>query len=476
MTQKEGSCISKDWETPIDAKRIEDIIARSEPVEDQEDLRSFLTNVCLFLKRVDGVDLTEEEKMYPSHSQFSHLTFRKDRSTAEGLKYRLQIIDRYQITNAQQIINIIASTAVSTPEGRLTPRQTHLIKELHKSPELTQYELAERLSTTPQVIRTELTQLRQSFSLAVVYNLDFGKFRLALYEIDFQTRSLDASEEMERNFRRNPPVFLRRINFDHNYRDGFLHFSIPDQPSGREMLTQRINWLNSNFLEKSTYFRMQSFRIDISFENYDIATGNWMLNSDSFSVGMLRFISNTDHEHLPPRKHVYSEPIRFDRIDYILASTPYVFGEKQHTEICQKVLERHGYSISKKTIWNRQKKLMQAGAYYPSVWYDTPELEELVKFSIECSSKALEPIYRLISILPYTFSVETDTGLTFSFHRPSRCSSITGLLAQAFEQIDGVSDVSIFRYEPTFSPQLFTQTADRWDESRQRWLPRKGDI
>ncbi len=476
MARKSRPTNSKNWENPIDTKLIEKIITRSEPVEDQENLRCFLTNVLLFLKRVDGIDLTEEEKLYPSHSQFSHLTFRKGRSTADGLKYRLNIIDRYQITNTQRIINIIASTAVSTPKGQLTPRQIHLIEELHKNPELTQYELAQRLSTTSRIVRNELTQLRQAFSFAVIYNLDFGKFRLALFEIDFRTRSLDASEEMERHFRRTPPLFLRRINFDHNYRDGFFHFSVPDQPSGLQMLEQRMKWLKSNFLEKSTYFRMRSFRIDISFENYNVLTGNWILNDDTYSIDLLRFISNHDREHLPPRKQFFSEPIHFDRIDYILASTPYVFGEKQHTEIRQKVLEQHGYSISRKTIWNRQKKLIEAGVFYPSVWYDTPELEELVKFCIECSPKALEPIYRLISILPYTYSVETDVGVTFSFHRPSRCSSITGLLVQTFEQIDGVSNVTIFRYEPSFSPQLFTQTADRWDESRQRWLLRKGDI
>lgn len=466
----------KNDEPVIDSAFIEKIITRSEPVDDREDLRVFLTNVLLFVKRVDGVDLTEEEKEYPSHSQFSHLTFRKGRRTAEGLEYRLKLIDRYHVTNAQRIINIIASTAVSTPKEQLSSRQIRIIEELHKNPLLAQYELAEQLSTTPQVIRKELMHLRQQFSMAVIYNLDYSKFRLALFEIDFHTLSLDASEELERYYRRTPPLFLRRVNFDHNYRDGFFHYLIPDQPAGHRMFAERLKWLNSNFFNNSTTFRIHSFRIDVSFENYNISSGTWILNSDTYSIDLLEFLSCQDRERLPSREKIFGQPIQFDQMDYIIASTPYIFGEKQYIEVCHKILEQHGYSLSKKTIWNRLKRLQAVEALYPSVWYDSPDLEELVKFSIDCTPEAIEAIHRLISILPYTYSVRTDVGLTFTFHRPSRCASITGLLAEAFDRIEGVSDIKVFRYEPTFSPQLFTKTADRWDDSRQRWLLQKGDI
>jgi hypothetical protein len=476
MTSRRILTHPQSLEHPIDSDFIESIITRSEPVDDQSDLRCFLTNVLLFIKRVDGVELDDEEKDYPSHSQFSHLTFRKGTSTAEGLKYRLRTIRRYQITNTQRIINIIASTAVSTPKESLTSRQIRIIEELHKNPILAQYELAKRLSTTSQVIRKELRHLRQQFSLATIYNLDYSKFRLALFEIDFRTISLDASEKLEMYYRRTPPLFLRRINFDHNYRDGFFHYLIPDQPAGHRMFAERLKWLDSNFFETSSTFRILSFRVDISFENYNISTGTWMLNSDTYSIELLEFLSSHDRSRLPPREKLFGEPIQFDKTDYTIASTPHIFGEKQHIEVCQKILEQHGFSLSKKTIWNRLKRLHEIEALYPSVWYDSPDLEELVKFSIDCTPEAVQPIYRLISILPYTYSVGTEVGLTFTFHRPSRCASITGLLVEAFDRIDGVSNIKVFRYEPTFSPQLFTKTVDRWDESRQRWLLQKGDI
>ena len=208
MTSRRNVSDPQPLEQPIDSDFINTIITRSEPVDDQEDLRCFLTNVLLFIKRVEGIELDEEEKQYPSHSQFSHLTFRKGSSTAEGLKYRLRTIDRYHITNTQQIINIIASTAVSSPKRRLSLRQIKLIEELHKNPMLSQQELAQQLSTTSQVIRKELTYLRQNFSKGVINNLDYNKFKLGFFEIDFRTKSLVASEELERYYRRTRAVLF----------------------------------------------------------------------------------------------------------------------------------------------------------------------------------------------------------------------------------------------------------------------------
>jgi hypothetical protein len=302
MARKQNPSNSSNLVTVIDKPFIEKLIRRSEPLEDHNDLRLFLTNVLLFVKRVDGVDLTEDEKNYPSHSQFSHLTFRKGQSTAEGLKYRLDLIDRYNITDVQRIINIIASTAVSTPKENLTSRQISIIEELHRNPTIARYQLAKKLSTTTQIIRKELMHLRQQFSLAVIYNLDYSKLRLALYEIDFRTKSLDASEKLERFYRRTPPIFLRRINFDHNYRDGFFHYLVPDQPAGHRMFAERQKWLDTNFLEESSTFKIESFRINISFENYNVLTGTWMLDADSYSIGVLEFLSTQDRERLPPRE------------------------------------------------------------------------------------------------------------------------------------------------------------------------------
>ena len=452
------------------------ILRLAQPQEDIEDLESFLRNVLLFIKRVEGFELSEDEKKYPPHSQFSHSTLTKGRDTVLGLKHRLGIIDRFNITNAQRIIQIIASTAVSTPIEKLSRRQIRIILELHQNPLLRQHELAQRLSTSSTVIKRELDNLRRHFSFAVVHNVDFQKFKLVLVEIDFYTKSLAASERLAQFCRKTPPLFLRRICFDHDYRLGYLTYQIPDQPRGHRLLEDRIKWLKDEFLEDASKFPIKSMHIGISFDSYDPSSGAWMLGAETVAETMLQFALRETPDAVQLRGYRYGEAMKFDQVDYLLAQTPIISGEKNRLEVCQKVLEQWGYELSTKTIWKRDQKLREAGVYFPTVWLDIPELEELVQFSIECTPEARDRISRIPSILPYTYMVTSDKGLFFTFQRPSRCASITGLLTRLINREEGVSKVTLLRYEPSFSPQMFTQTASRWDSSRQRWILQEGDI
>jgi hypothetical protein len=452
------------------------ILRRAHPIEDKKDLELFLTNVLLFVQRVEGLPLSEREKQYPPHSQFFHTTLSRGRQTAQGLKKRLMIINRYKIKDAQRIISIVASTALATPKTRLTQRQIKIILELYQEPLLRQYELANKLSTTPQIVKQELEELRRHFSLAVIHDIDYQKFKLALVEIQFRTKSIDASEGLEQFYRRTPPLFLHQIRFDHDYRIGFITYMIPDQPRGYRFLEDRIKWLKDEFLEEYIKFRLKGEAVSVSFDGYDSSNGVWMLGTDTIAEMMLQHAQHRTQSLTQPRGFFYSEPMPFDQIDYILAQTPYIFGRKKRIEVRQRVLERHGYTLSKTGIWNREQKLRKAGVYFPTIWFNIPELEELVQFSVQCSSKARERIFRIASILPYTYNIITDIGLVFVFQRPSRCSLITGLLTRLIALEEGVSEVTLLRYEPSFSPQMLTHTASRWDSSRQRWLLQKGDI
>ena len=216
--------------------------------------------------------------------------------------------------------------------------------------------------------------------------------------------------------------------------------------------------------------------IGISFDSYDPSSGAWMLGAETVAETMLQFALRETPEALQLRGYQYGESMQFDQVEYLLAQTPIISGERNRLEVCQKVLERWGYELSTKTIWKRDQKLREAGVYFPTVWFDIPELEELVQFSVECTLEACERISRIPSILPYTYLVKSDSGLFFTFQRPSRCASITGLLTRLINREEGVSKVTLLRYEPSFSPQMFTQTASRWDSSRQRWVLQEGDI
>lgn len=452
------------------------VLKKAQPVEELANLELFLTNVLLFIKRVEGLELSEDQTRYPPHPQFAHNTLTKGRGTATGLKHRLMIIDRYQIQDVQRIISIIASTAVSTPKSKLTRRQIQIILALHKDPLLRQYELAQRMSTTSQIIKQELESMQRHFSFAVIHNVDYHKFKLGLFEIEFYTKSLNASERLEQFFRRTPPLFFRRLCFDYDYRLGYLTFMIPDQPKGHKMLADRIRWLQDQFLEEWFHFQVLSGHVALSFDSYDPVSGEWLLSVEKVSEAILQFAQQKEPDLPAPQGAYFTKPISFDRVDFLLAQTPFIFGQKKRIEIRRKVLEQHGFSLAEKSIRSREQKLWNAGIYFPTVWFDIPGLEELVQYSIKCTPEARERIRRIPSILPYAYIVNSNTGLFFTFQRPSRCASITGLLLRAISREEGVSKVTLFRYEPSFSPQMLTRTANRWDESRQRWVLQEGDI
>ncbi|MFW9830830.1 MAG: hypothetical protein ACFFD8_03565 [Candidatus Thorarchaeota archaeon] len=455
---------------------VHEILTRAQPAEELANLELFLTNVLLFIKRVDGLALSEDDIKYPPHPQFAHNTLTKGRGTAAGLKNRIMIIARYQLLDVQRIISTIASTAVSTPKSKLTARQIRIILELHQNPLMRRFELAQQLSTTSQIIKQELEAIRRHFSFAVIHNIDYHKFKLGLFEIDFHTKSLNASEELEQFFRGTPPLFFRRLCFDHDYRLGYLTFMIPDQPRGHQMLAERINWLQDTFLEKVNHFRVISGHVVISFDSYDPTSGEWLLSSETISKALLEFAQQKKSVHIAPQGAYFTNPMSFDRIDFLIAQTPHMFGQKKQNETRQKVLESHGYSLARKTIWNREQKLWNAGVYFPTVWFDIPGLEELVQYSIVCTPEAREKIRLITTILPYCYLVTSNIGLFFTFQRPSRCASLIGLLLRMISEEEGVSKVTLFRYEPSYSPQMLTQTATRWDENRQRWNLQEGDI
>jgi hypothetical protein len=455
---------------------VRSIQRQAHPKEDKADLERFLTNVMLFIKRVEGLELTDEERQYPAHSQFAHQTLTKGSDTAEGLKHRLRVISRYKITDARRIINIIASTAVSTPDVPLTSRQIQIIIALHQNPRITQSDLAQLLSKNPQTIKNDLDVLHESFSLAEVHHVDFHKFRLALIETDFRTKSLDASERLEQFYRRTPPLFMRRVGFDHDFREGFVTYMVPDQPRGFKLFEDRLRWLKDEFFEKCISYRITEFYSTVSFDSYDPVSGNWMLGSDAVVNAMLQYVARHPQEFTPSRKLVLTEPMHFDCIDYILAQTPYSFGHKKRLEIRKKVLEKHGFSMATKSIRNREHRLEKAGVYFPTLWFDIPDFEESVQLTMECTPEATQRLQVIPSILPQAYVGITDTGLNFTFQRPSYCSSITGFLVRTIGFEEGVSKIHTLRYEPTFSPQMLTRTVVRWDESRQRWTPQEGDI
>jgi DNA-binding MarR family transcriptional regulator len=458
-------------------QQIRAILARSTPLEERENLRHFLTSLVLIIKEARGERLTEQEKGYPLHPDLpSIMMLLRHPEAVDGLQRRLDIIHRYSVTDAQRIMNLITSSSFYPSGASLSDREIRILLELHRNPGLRQKELAQRISTTPHIIAKELSQLRRNFSFQITRRYDPHKFRLALYQIVFQTKSIRASEKLDQLFRARRPPLVRRLSFDANLRKGFLVYLVPDQPKPHRMFEQRIGELGDEFFEEHRIARWLGLHLSLSFDAYDTSKGRWTLEADAVFEA-LQNLGERKYNVIPqPRGIYYGAPIPFDRIDYLLAESQLASGEPKDLELKRDMLKRYGFDISLKTVWAREQRLQDCGALYTSVYYDIPHFEEQVMLSVECNSEERETIRLVPSMLPFTYIASTDKGITLIAQRPTLYSGLTGELVRAISRLDGVSDVVAIGLEQTFTTRAGTPIADRWDESHQRWLLEESDL
>jgi hypothetical protein len=458
-------------------QQVQIILARSTPPGERDNLERFLTSVILFIKEARGHTLTEQEKAYPPHPDSLPLLMLLHRPEAvDGIQRRLDIIHRYSIADAQRIINLITSSPFYPSRTPLSARKIRILLALHQNPSLRQNALAKQLSATPRTIAKELSQLRRDFSFQLTRRYDVHKFRLALYQIVFQTKSIRASEKLDQLFRARRPPFVSRLSFDANLRKGFLVYLVPDQPKPHKMFEQRVEELGDEFFEEHMIARWLGLHLSLSFGAYDVGKGRWTFEADAVFEA-LQNLGERRYDMIPqPRGIYYGSPIPFDRIDYLLAESQLASTELKNLELKRDMLKRYGFDISLRTIWAREQRLQNSGAWHTSVYYDIPHFEEQVMLSVECNSEARDTIRLIPSMLPFTYIASTDKGITLIGQRPTLYSALTGELVRAISRLDGVSDVVAIGLEQTLTTRAGTPIADRWDESRQRWTLEESDL
>lgn len=454
---------------------IEKILKNTTPETETENIELFLNNVLLFLKQAYGFELSEEDENYPAHPQFAHYQINRNLEVVDAIHRRLEIIHQYKIYDPQRIINIIVSATIS-PAGRLlTRRKIELLLELYQNPSSPRYQLAESHDTSYRIISKELRELRSQHGLSIVHHLDFHKFKLANYIIAFRSKSLDASEKLNQHFQHAYPTFLLQLSFDQDFRFGYMIYAFPDQPRGHRLFEERIRWFNDEFFEECQTSRIQGLHVTITFDGYNPEKGTWMLDADTISEAMLRFIRKQSRGIPQSRGLFYSKPMKFDKIDYLIANTSFGFISTR-LKFKRDLLRRFGFDLSPKTIWKREQRLKSAGVFCPIVFYTIPGFEELVVLCIYCNDDAKERLRTLPSILPYAFLITLEDGIVVAFQRPTQCAEITGQLVKAISRADGISDVKTLRLEPTLTPMRAAHNVGQWDSSRQRWILKKNDI
>ncbi len=461
-------------------KQIRRIMAKATPTQDHANLELYLANVRFFIQNARGEAIAKSGQIPPAHpliSFSSHLESSPE--LADFFERRLDLIERYEVTDVSRIIDILNSFSYLPPypaEIRLSPRKVRILIELYKTPLTSNSQLATKLDSTPRTIRKELEELRRYFGFTFSNFFDYHKFKLAHLFITFRTKSITHSKNMVQLFQRSRPLFLHAFTFDEDFRAGFLSYTIPDQPKGHQLFEKRIALLETEYFQECSVARTLETYYSMSFDAYDIKSDSWICDSPLVSEAMLRFIQSHGYSIPPPHGIKYSAPMNFTQVDYLLAQLARNHVRPLNIDFIQTQLKKRGFNLAKKTIWAKLLHFRKEAVHLPLVYYESPSFESFVTLRIHCTSDKRDQIMLLPSILPYAFISVQESSVLISFHQPRRCGSITGQLVRALSDDLGVKDIEVIHQCDNIGSPLGIEAYDRWDESRQRWLIQEGDI
>ncbi len=461
----------KELETILDR-----ILTRIPSSAKKADLEHFLANVKLINKRMTGQQLTEKETTYQDHPLISHWVGTGDKAALETLESRLALIDRYEISDPQRIMDSLTCTFEDYSTLKLTPRMVKILNEYYQNPLASKSQIATTLGISFRSLSKDITSLRTYFSFRIAGLEDPQKFKLTQFIVHFRTKSLNHSESLSELFRTRRPRFLRTLSFDEDYRRGYLGYQIPDQPKGLKFFHKRIEMLQNEFFDTCQILKGIGAQVSMSFDAYEPSSGSWLLDPNIVSEGILYFTKRHGDLLPEPLEFKFESPLQFDQVDYLLALLAGIILRPSNFEWKQDMLKQFGFKLSKKTIWAREQRLLKEKAFFPYAYFVAPSFEEFIILSVQCSPEALNFVKLIPTLLPYAFVLFTDVGCEISFQRPIWCSSITQQLVRVISREKGVENIEVLRKAENIGSHAFLDATTRWQESRQQWKVVEDDI
>ena len=436
---------------------------------------SLLRNAVLFIKQMRGERLTEEEKSYPAHKLLSHSEHFGGKEAAETLAFRLNLIDRYQLQNANYIEQILTLDYPSAYGKRFTARKALILRELYESPTIPKYKLAKKIGTSSRVITREFNELQHEFAFQIITSADPHKFRLINQGILFRAKSAKHSERLE-NLLGSQQGFNRTFQLDRDMLRGAIVFRYPNQQKAHRMFEERVRGLQDEFFLDCYLFRITGFYYWLSFATYDPEINAFSFDPESVSEAPFTYIK----QHISTLSQLqgcdYREPIRFDQADFLLAHSLYSTGYLGQTEFKQRLLKQQGFDFSKKTIWKREQRLRKKKVATPIIDVQIPGFDENINFIVFGSRQACDTIRGIPAFLPYGIYFTTDSGCILHIQRPAHTSALTGQLLRSIQKEPEVSDVKLLRYQWRIVSTRHVDIVDRWNEEEQEWEIHDGDI
>ncbi|MFX1509299.1 MAG: hypothetical protein ACFFBR_03240 [Promethearchaeota archaeon] len=454
---------------------VNQIVARTRPVDEQARIKQRLFDIVLYIKRVEGHELTREEKDFITHHKLGMWDFAPSKELAEGLRDRIRIIDEYQIESAFRIHEMLEYGFEITSSRTLTTSQVSILQELVKDPMMNVSQLSRRLGNSRNFITKSLREMEEHFALRRTYVANRGKLKFTLFSLFFRTKSFNESKALESWVHKSTPLFHTTLVFDVTFRNGILGFAIPSQQRAHRLFERRVRRLEQQYFERTHLHKGLEQYWNIRFDNYDSNTGQWLIPFEFENLYEFQASNQTKSVALTYCSYAdLREAAYFDHIDLLLTRAK--INVKNTIADIQSYLSQYHYNLSHNAISQRLARLREEEVIFPHLYFSGAGIEEFIALSIICNSKTQKELQLLASYFPLSFTYITQQGITIFVKRPTGWREFFTKFIHDLPSVFDIQELMVVYQERNYGSGLRDPVYNRWNEKRQYWEFRETEI
>lgn len=459
------------------------------PEVESRELRVLFALLRIYLARCDNPQLRREDMMVDpalmkrlTLPYFDPFSAPISRAFREALVTRLSSIRKYRITNAEVVRRALVTCLYEEERGVRRKHKTYL-DVFMRNPRESYTAIARELGVTPQAVSTACRSLQKSDIKFWGY-IDYPAFKLRHFAVFFTAMAeyRGKGEYLRKLFFDNLP-FTLSLNTDVYEGNNWASFVIPNQEREIREFKKSLGELVGEVFRDLTICEMKSISTGSNLEFFD--GKRWFFDPQLWTYGLFEFVrENKEIIRKASGLRYSTQPIRFDRIDFLVASVLASDLKISHHDIKQRLSE-YGYHISRPTVTRRVARLFSPkeeqhvhgeepqAVIHPYMTYDGLGLNNLSIYLIECDEKYVEEMFYAVCYLPYYFLYRTDKGMLLSVKSPGED------IAKFNYMIKGLNEIRVVAYSNRFQNmgiRHLAQLHDKWDEARQKWTCADGEL
>jgi DNA-binding Lrp family transcriptional regulator len=438
------------------------------PSTELTDMDLLLDNLAVYAKRVTGTPLTEKEQYLQAHRHFGGLVAVPRQSVLESLLRRLQVVLRFRIVSYDKVTRDLLYGLFPKHIEPLTGREVRLLNSLHNQPEASPVMIAKDFGVSVPTVRKLILRLEEKVGLRFAHLVDWRRFKLRQLGICFETKSVEASHQLEQILRNEMATYNTSAVFDATYERGYAGFRIPDQQKPLELFQQQIAALNDVFFETVQVHDAKMSSVTICFDHFDFEAGDWMIERDVMTIGLLNFVEE-HFEVLPkPQFLKMKESKPFDQLDYYLATFLLSDGRLRMRSLLNQ-LKHVGINAPRTTVSTRKNQLLREQTLLPYVVFESPLLPIFVTFAIRCNADVAERLVVAVAQMPFSYAYISEIGCVVHVKVPMKSlGAIIHLLSLVREE-EGVEEILQIQQFKNLGSASGTQLGTKWNGKYWNW-------